>query len=54
LELVVSIARHQLIKTVGAPTAAIAPQMQASLVRKAGRLPIRTVTLPAGKTLLVG
>ena len=37
------------ILTVTHPTAAIAPQMQASVVRKAGLPPIITVALPIGK-----
>jgi hypothetical protein len=40
--------------TVGAPTAAIAPQMQASLVRRAGFPAIKTVVLPIGNGLEVG
>jgi hypothetical protein len=39
---------------VGSPTAAIAPQMQVSVVRSAGRPPISTVVLPEGNTLAVG
>jgi hypothetical protein len=44
----------QLIITVGSPPAAIAPQMHASVVRNAGRPPIRTVVLPLGNALAVG
>src|SRR5262245_6742664 len=40
--------------TVGAPTAAPAPQMQTSDVRTAGRPPTRTVALPAGNGLVGG
>jgi hypothetical protein len=42
------------IETVGAPTAAMAPQALASLVRRAGMPPIITVLLPAGKGPTVG
>jgi len=44
----------QPIITVGSPTTAIAPQMQASDVRNAGMPPINTVALPIGKGLAVG
>jgi hypothetical protein len=44
----------QLMSTVGSPMAAMAPQRQASVARKAGRPPIKTVGLPAGKALTVG
>ncbi len=44
----------QPIITVGAPITAMAPQIQASVVRMAGRPPIRTVALPMGKALTVG
>ena len=40
--------------TVGAPMAAMAPHMQASVVLKAGFPPIVTVVLPMGKALAVG
>lgn len=40
--------------TVGHPTAAPAPQMQVSVVRKAGTPPINTVELPAVNALDVG
>ena len=40
--------------TEGSPTAAIAPQMQASVVRNAGMPPINTLVLPIGKGLAVG
>lgn len=40
--------------TVGSPTAAIAPQIHASVVRNAGTPPIITALLPEGKTLAVG
>ena len=40
--------------TVGAPTAAIAPQIHASVVRTAGLPEINTVALPDGKALTVG
>ena len=42
------------MRTVGDPTAAIAPQMHASVVRTAGIPPINTVALPIGNTLAVG
>jgi hypothetical protein len=44
---------HPII-TVGSPTAAIAPQMQESVVLIAGMPPINTVALPIGKALEVG
>ena len=40
--------------TVGSPTAAMAPQMQLSVVRNAGTPPMNTVPLPLGKGLAVG
>ena len=45
---------HPPISTVGAPTTAIAPQTQASVVLIAGLPPINTVVLPMGKGLTVG
>jgi hypothetical protein len=42
------------IMTVGSPTAAIAPQIQLSVVRNAGTPPIITVLLPDGNGLAVG
>jgi hypothetical protein len=42
------------IVTVGQPTAALAPQIQASPVLMAALPPIMTVTLPIGKELTVG
>jgi hypothetical protein len=44
----------QLMITVGSPRTAIAPQMQASVVRSAGLPPMSTVGLPEGNTLAVG
>lgn len=40
--------------TVGSPTAAMAPQMQVSVLRMAGIPPMSTVLLPLGKGLAVG
>ena len=42
------------IITVGSPTAAIAPQMQASVVLSAGLPAISTVALPVGNALTMG
>ena len=44
----------QLIETVGAPTADIAPQMHGSMIRIAGFPQISTVALPIGNALAVG